>query len=140
MLINLSIIQIISSSQRTPFGLYSSSICKNWLTQPIGLSKTGASCIYKLRPFPILIKSKVLITVFCSVFLFYIVVKVEHPSYKWSNSFSCISWVTYGNREEECHGSAFRWLIPYQLPYNNALIQPINFSMLIVFFSSNQQK
>ena len=49
-------------------------------------------------------------------------VKVERPSDKWGNSISRISWVTHGNIEEECHGSASGWLIPYHFTLDNVLI------------------
>ena len=29
---------------------------------------------------------------------------VKHPTDKWTNSFSCNSWVTHDNSETECHG------------------------------------
>ena len=42
-------------------------------------------------------------------------------SNKWSNSFSRISRVTYGNHEKDCHVSASGWLIPYKLLLHNII-------------------
>ena len=54
-------------------------------------------------------------------------------SNKWSNSFSRISRVTYGNHEKDCHASASGCLIPYKLILHNII-----FITLIVFINNQQ--
>ena len=51
------------------------------------------------------------------------------PSDKWGNSFSRISWVTRGNQEKLCLGSASGEFIAYAMLLYNLFF----FSMLIVF-------
>ena len=60
---------------------------------------------------------------------------LERPSDKWSNSFSRISWVTHGNREEECHGKASGWLKPYQLILKIYPYITFTFPILIVIIN-----